>query len=234
MKLVKDGAVELAQVRQRAISGEQLGRVIHLGVQLRHPVEHARDSHKAHFRRKIGRPLVQDRVEIVTMRTAVVEDFTDLDLAGAAHGRLRRHEAGVVRAFLELPLARGLTGIGHGEDDGLVAGLFLDSRRFFDHFLGLLGGVLGRVGGFSGNCVSGLRFDRCLVGDGFARLLLLAAGSKGQHDDKKGKQLFHSVILNLLGFLPETLYIRRNCSNFLVAETCCDVTHDARLAVGGT
>jgi hypothetical protein len=80
-----------------------------------------------------GGPCIDGRLEAETVRAAVPEELGDLDLVRAAHGRLTRHHADVVLAFLELPVLYGrIRAVGTGQHDRLFIVLRLGGGLLHD------------------------------------------------------------------------------------------------------
>ncbi len=150
-------------------------------------VPHRRNAYKAHRGRilLLG-PVVDSRFERVAVRTPVPEDLGDLDLVGAAKCRLRRREAHVVFALIELPVVGRGGRLGLRQENGLLAffglgGGFLDDSRF-DVFRGFSC----RYCLFDNSFLDGSRF----FGHDLCRLVF-AAGGQDQSGQQQQCQVFH-------------------------------------------
>ena len=79
------------------------------------------NSNQSNVRILVFRPLIYVGLKGVTMRAAVHENFSDLDLVRAANGTLRRDQACVVLALFILPDPCGSGGIiGLRQYDSLI------------------------------------------------------------------------------------------------------------------
>jgi hypothetical protein len=185
--LLEYGVVELFRVLDRAIASEDLLGEIQTRVQDEQAVPHRRDTHEADISGfTIRDPAIDCGLERVAMRAAIPEELGNLDLVSTADGRLCRHEARVVLALLELPLARDGGNISLRKHNRLLVRCGFSSRFLDDRSLSLHSSFSGFGSFFDDGLVSDGRLFNCLLCRFF-----LPAGSQSKQCNAEEERLSH-------------------------------------------